>query len=54
MPKGAQAGLGCGLAGQGWAGQGRGRARDGSDVAIVVGTVSCVRAGGHEFSRKGS
>lgn len=44
------------MAWQGRAGQGRGRgrARDGSDVATVVGTVSCVRAGGDELSRKGS
>lgn len=50
-PKPEWAGAWQGRAGQG---RGRGTARDGSDVAIVVGTVSCVRAGGDEFSRKGS
>lgn len=51
MPKPDWAVAWQGRAGQG---RGRGRARDGSDVAIVVGTVSCVRADGHELSRKGS
>lgn len=55
-PRALEAGLGCGRAGQGRARQirGRGRAGAGSDVAIVVGTISSVRAAGHELSKKGS